>query len=49
MIMIKIKDKKILNVKDDGDENDNMKCVICLEIDKSCLFMPCKHVCCCEK
>ena len=43
------KDKKILNVKDDGDENDNMKCIICLENDKSYLFMFCKHVCCCEK
>jgi len=28
--------------------NGNMKCVICLEKDKCFLFLPCRHVSCCE-
>ena len=46
---LKEQNKKDINNVNDGEENDNMKCVICLENDKSYLFMPCKHVCCCEK
>jgi len=34
--------------EDNENNNDEMKCVICLENNKCYIFMPCKHVCCCE-
>ena len=43
----KLSEKKPKTLKDE-DENDEMKCVICLENNKCYIFMPCKHVCCCE-
>lgn len=47
-----LRGKKDIKKNDDNNEdndNDEMKCVICLENNKSYLFYPCKHVCCCEK
>ena len=41
----KVEDKE---EKDDENE-DNMKCSICLDNNKCMLFLPCKHVSCCEK
>merc|ERR1712070_644241 len=28
--------------------NDLKRCCVCLEADRQILFMPCKHVCCCQ-
>ena len=37
------------NEKKNEDDDENMKCVICLEKNKCFLFLPCKHVPCCEE
>ena len=29
-------------------EKESKLCVVCCEKEKSCLFLPCKHLCCCE-
>lgn len=55
--IIDIKEEKKENLRGKNEEekkekvdngNDDMKCVVCLEANKSYLFLPCKHACCCE-
>lgn len=35
--------------EEEGDDNTEIKCVICLDNNKCMLAMPCKHVSCCEE
>ena len=42
-------DNRLDGKENDEKEDNNIKCVICLEKDKCMLLMPCKHVCCCEQ
>ena len=37
------------NEEIDEEKDDNLKCSICLDNNKCMLFLPCKHVSCCEK
>ena len=48
-------EKKLSNInisdndkKNGENDNNNMKCVVCLTENKCFLFMPCKHLACCE-
>ena len=37
------------NEKKNKENDNNMKCIICLTENKCFLFIPCKHLACCEK
>jgi hypothetical protein len=28
--------------------SQSYQCVVCLELDRDCIFLPCRHVCCCK-